>query len=54
MATSVVQVRVDDELKTQATALFEEHGLDLSTAIRMFMEAFRAPEGDSVQHDAPK
>lgn len=38
MATSVVQVRVDDELKTQATALFEEHGLDLSTAIRMFMK----------------
>lgn len=38
MATSVIQVRVDDELKAQAAAVFEELGLDLSTAIRMFMK----------------
>ena len=36
MATSVLQVRVDDELKAQAAAIYEDLGIDLSTAIRMF------------------
>lgn len=34
----VLQVRVDDELKNQATAIFEEMGMDLSTAVRMFLK----------------
>ncbi len=38
MATSVVQVRVDTALKEQAAHLFEELGIDLSTAIRMFLK----------------
>lgn len=38
MATSVMQVRVDDEMKAQATAICEELGIDLPTAIRMFMK----------------
>ena len=33
----VLQVRVDDGLKSQATAVFEQLGMDLSTAIRMFL-----------------
>ncbi|NMW65531.1 type II toxin-antitoxin system RelB/DinJ family antitoxin [Mobiluncus mulieris] len=36
MAT--VQLRVDDELKREATAVYEELGLDLSSAIRMFLK----------------
>lgn len=38
MATSVMQVRVDDELKAQAAAICDNLGIDLSTAIRMFMK----------------
>lgn len=38
MATSVMQVRVDDEMKAQAAAICEELGIDLPMAIRMFMK----------------
>lgn len=34
-----IQVRVDDELKDSADALFASLGLDTSTAIRMFLVA---------------
>ena len=34
----VLQVRVDDELKKQATEIFNELGIDLSTAVRMFLK----------------
>lgn len=36
MAT--IQVRIDDTLKEEAAALYDELGLDLSTAIRMFLK----------------
>lgn len=35
---AVLQIRVDDELKKQASIIFDELGLDLSTAIRMFLK----------------
>lgn len=38
MATSVVQFRVEDDLKLEATAIYEKLGIDLSTAIRMFLK----------------
>lgn len=38
MASSVMQVRIDDELKAQASAVYDELGLDLPTAIRMFLK----------------
>jgi len=34
-----IQVRVDDQLKDSADALFSSLGLDTSTAIRMFLVA---------------
>ena len=34
----VLQVRVDDDLKNQAAELLEKEGLDLSTAVRMFLK----------------
>lgn len=34
----VLQVRVDDELKNQAAEMLEREGLDLSTAVRMFLK----------------
>ena len=37
--STVIQVRVDDELKKEVTELFNELGLDLSNAIRLFLRA---------------
>ena len=38
MATSIVQFRIEDDLKNEATALYEKLGIDLSTAMRMFLK----------------
>lgn len=54
MATSVMQVRVDDELKAQATAVFERLGLDLPTAIRMFMKRSVLQNGIPFSMTLPK
>ncbi len=35
---AVLQVRIDDELKNQAAAIYNELGIDLSTAVRMFLK----------------
>ncbi|MDD6305685.1 MAG: type II toxin-antitoxin system RelB/DinJ family antitoxin [Clostridiales bacterium] len=37
MANSLIQLRIDDKLKAEATDIFEKLGLDLSTAIRIFL-----------------
>lgn len=33
-----IAVRVDDQLKKEATALFNELGLDMSTAVKLFLK----------------
>ncbi len=38
MASTLVQIRVDENLKNEATDIFERLGLDLPTAIRMFLK----------------
>lgn len=38
MANSLVQVRVDDKLKDEVTAIYDQLGLDLSTAVRIFFK----------------
>ena len=35
---AVLQVRIDDELKNQASIVYGELGIDLSTAVRMFLK----------------
>ena len=45
MATSVVQFRIDDELKEQATEIYDKLGLDLSTAMRIFLKRSVAVRG---------
>lgn len=35
---AIVQFRVDDDLKKEATEVFENLGIDLSTAMRMFLK----------------
>ena len=37
MATAVLQTRVDTETKLEAEALFDSLGLDITTAIRLFL-----------------
>ena len=41
MATSLLQVRVEDSLKDEAARVFENLGIDTSTAVRMFFEKIR-------------
>ena len=36
MASTLVQIRVDEKLKDDAVAVYEHLGLDLSTAVRIF------------------
>ena len=38
MATTVLQVRMDEDLKNEASELFEKLGLDIPTAIRIFFK----------------
>ena len=54
MATSVVQFRVDDELKEQATAVCENLGIDLPTALRMFMKRTVLANGIPFNMTLPK
>ena len=37
-SSTLVQVRLDSETKEKATSLYERFGLDLPTAIRMFIK----------------
>ena len=38
MASSVLQVRVDEGLRAQAAAIYDELGIDLQTAVRIFLK----------------
>jgi len=45
MSTSTLQIRIDDKLKEQAIALFDRLGLDLPTAVRIFLKKAVAENG---------
>lgn len=36
--TTTLQIRIDEDLKKQATEVFESLGMDLSTAVRVFLK----------------
>ena len=38
MPTSTLQIRIDSNLRHEADALFERTGLDLTTAVRLFLK----------------
>jgi len=38
MPTTHIHVRIDDDIKTQAQQIFSDMGLDLSTAVNMFIK----------------
>ena len=54
MATSVMQVRVDDELRAKAAAVYDELGIDLPTAIRMFLKRSVVVNGVPFSMTLPK
>ena len=45
MAASIVQIRMDSELREAATATFEALGLDLPTAVRIFLKKSVSVQG---------
>ena len=45
MSTTVLQVRVDEDLKNEAAELFENLGIDIPTAIRIFFKRAVAEKG---------
>lgn len=42
---TMLQIRIDEDLKNQATAVYESLGIDLSTAVRMFLKKSVAVNG---------
>jgi DNA-damage-inducible protein J len=54
MATSLLQVRVEDSLKDQAAVVFEYLGIDTSTAVRMFLKRAVMENGIPFKMTLPK
>lgn len=54
MATSVMQIRVDDDLKDNAAAVFDKLGIDTPTAVRMFMKRVVLENGIPFRMTLPK
>lgn len=54
MSTSLLQVRVDDSLKEEAARVFENLGIDTSTAIRMFLKRSVMDNGIPFRMTLPK
>ena len=54
MATSLLQVRVEDSLKDQSAAVFESLGIDTSTAVRMFLKRAVMENGIPFRMTLPK
>ena len=50
---STVQVRIDDETRERAAALFDRIGLDIPTAIRMFLKLSLEANGLPFQPQIP-
>lgn len=42
---NTLQIRIDDDLKAQATMVYDQLGIDLSTAVRMFLKKSVAVNG---------
>jgi len=54
MATSIVQFRIDDDLKNEAIELYDRLGIDLSTAMRMFLKRSVSVNGIPFSMVLPK
>ena len=54
MATSLIQVRVEESLKDEAAQVFEKLGIDTSTAGRMFLKRSIMENGIPFRMTLPK
>lgn len=54
MATSLLQVRIEDSLKEDAARVFENLGIDTSTAVRMFLKRVVMENGIPFRMTLPK
>lgn len=54
MASSVVQIRVDEQLRNEATEVYEKLGIDLPTAVRMFLKRSVLDNGIPFKMTLPK
>lgn len=54
MASSVIQIRVDEQLRNDAAELYERLGIDLPTAVRMFMKRSVMVNGIPFSMTLPK
>ena len=54
MATSLLQVRVDESLKSEASTIYENLGIDLSTAVRMFLKRSVLENGIPFEMKLPR
>ena len=54
MATVPTQIRIDREIKAQATALFASLGLDMSSAVNLFLRQCVLRRGIPFPIEMPK
>lgn len=54
MATTLLQVRVEETLKDDAAKVFEDLGIDTSTAVRMFLKRAVMENGIPFRMTLPK
>ena len=54
MATTPTQIRIDADVKKQASALFGRLGIDMSSAVNMFLHQCILHEGLPFQVGVPK
>ena len=54
MATSLLQVRVENDLKTEAAKIFENLGIDTSTAVKLFLKRVILENGIPFKMTLPK
>ncbi|MBQ7593245.1 MAG: type II toxin-antitoxin system RelB/DinJ family antitoxin [Synergistaceae bacterium] len=54
MGTSLLQVRVETSLKDEASSVFENLGIDISTAVRMFLKRSVMENGIPFRMTLPK
>ncbi|MDE6846039.1 MAG: type II toxin-antitoxin system RelB/DinJ family antitoxin [Lachnospiraceae bacterium] len=54
MASSVVQIRVDEQLRNEAAEVYERLGIDIPTAVRMFLKRSVLDNGIPFAMTLPK
>ena len=54
MATSPTQIRIDSDVKKQATALFSSLGLDMSSAVNLFLHQCILQHGLPFKVEVPQ